>query len=84
MQSFKLAQFLMLTELKCLMNYGLTSPLSNEITMLDSFMEYFQAQNSLCFLFPLRTDPQVFWFMLTGSHLTLLLQKLCMMVCVVE
>lgn len=58
MQSFKLTQFLMLTELKCLMNYRLTSPLSNEITMLDSFMKYFQAQNSLCFLFLLRTYPQ--------------------------
>lgn len=50
MQSFKLAQFLMLREVKCLMNYRVTSPLSNEITMLDSFTEYFQAQNSLCFL----------------------------------
>lgn len=58
MQSFKLTQFLMLTELKCLMNYRLTSPLSNEITMLDSFMEYFQAQNLFCLLFLLRTYPQ--------------------------
>lgn len=58
MQSFKLAQFLMPTEVKCLMNYRLTSPLSNEITMLDSFTEYFQAQNTLCFLFLLGTDPQ--------------------------